>query len=137
MEQECEDRDMMMKCKRRRRRRRLVKLRGGTAELEVETGRWHGVRREERICKNCRGGEVEDVGHLVMRCTYVEEEREKLEELMSERVKEWQGMDDNVKVTVVMDRACRDEDVGRAVERMWQKRLQHMDPIPQGTDVYR
>ena len=75
---------MMVKCK----RRRLVKLRGATAELEVETGRWRGVRREERICKNCRGDEVEDVGHLVMRCTYVEEEREKLEELMSERVKE-------------------------------------------------
>ena len=54
---------------------------------------------------------------------YIEEEREKLEELMSERVKEWQGMDDNVKVTVVMDRACTDEDVGRAVERMWQRRF--------------
>ena len=37
---------------------------------------------------------------------------------MNERVKGWQGMDDNVNVTVVMDRACRDEDVGRAVERM-------------------
>ena len=88
------------------------------------------------MCKNWRGGEVEDVGHLVMRCTYVEKERKKLEELMNERVKEWKGMDDNVKVTVVMDRACR-EDVGRAVERMWQKRLQHMGPIPQGTDIYR
>ena len=30
-------------------------------------------------------------------------------------------MDDNVRVTAVMDRACRDEDVGRAVERMWQR----------------
>ena len=79
---------MMVKCKRRR--RRLVKLRGGTAEFGVETGRWHGVRRGERICKNCRGGEVEEVGHLVMRCTYVEEERETLEELMNERVKGWQ-----------------------------------------------
>ena len=48
---------------------------------------------------------MEDVGHLVMKCTYVEEEREKLEELMNERVKGWQGMDDNVKVTAVMDRA--------------------------------
>ena len=87
--------------------------------MEVETGRWRGVRREERICKNCRGGKVEAVGHLVMRCTYVEEKREKLEELMNERVKGWQGMEDNVKVTVVMDGACSDEDVGRAVERMW------------------
>ena len=66
---------------------------------------------------------MEDVGHLVMRCTYVEEEREKLEELMNERVKGWQGMDDNVRVTAVMDRACRDEAVGRAVERMWQRRF--------------
>ena len=38
------------------------------------------MRREERLCKNCRSGEVEDIEHVVMRCTYVEEEREKLEE---------------------------------------------------------
>ena len=57
MEQECECRGMMVKCKRRR--RKLVKLRGGMAELGVETGRWRGVRREERICKNCKVGEVE------------------------------------------------------------------------------
>ena len=52
-----------------------------------------------------------------MRGTYLEEEREKLEDLMNERVKGWRGMDDNVKVTVVMDRACRDEAVERAVKR--------------------
>ena len=58
-----------------------------------------------------------------MDCTHVEEEREKLEELMNERVKGWQGMDDNVRVTAVMDRTCRDEAVGRAVARMWQRRF--------------
>ena len=79
MEQECEGHGMMVKCKRRR-RRRLVKLimRGGTAELGGETGGWRSVRREERICKTCRGGEVEDIGHLVMRFTYYV-----LEELMN------------------------------------------------------
>ena len=121
IEKECEGRCMMVKCKRRR--RWLMKLRGGTAELGVETGRWHGVRREERICKNCRSGEVEDVKHVVMRCTYVEEEREKLEELMNGRVEGWQGMDGNVRVMVIMDRACRDEAVGRAVERIWLRRF--------------
>ena len=30
------------------RRRRLVELRGGAAELAVETRRWRGLRREER-----------------------------------------------------------------------------------------
>ena len=60
----------------------------------------------------------------------MEEEREKLEELMNERVKGWQGMDDNVKVTVVMERACSVEDVGRAVERMWQRRFAAHGPHP-------
>ena len=66
MEQECEGRGMMVMCTRRR--RRLVKLRGGTAELEVETGRWRGVRREERICKNCRGGECWTFGDEIYIC---------------------------------------------------------------------
>ena len=44
IEKGCEGRCMMVKCKRRR--RWLMKLRGGTAELGVETGRWHGVRRK-------------------------------------------------------------------------------------------
>ena len=51
---------------------------------------------------------------------YIEEEWSKLEELMNEWVKGWQGMDDNVQVMAEMDRACRDEAVERAVERMWQ-----------------
>ena len=63
--EECEGRCMMVRGKTRR--RRLVELRGGAAELAVETRIWRGLRREERICKNCRGGEVEDVGHLLTR----------------------------------------------------------------------
>ena len=39
--------------KSQRLRRMLVKLREGTAELEYETGRWNGLRREKEICKNC------------------------------------------------------------------------------------
>ena len=83
-----------------------MKLRGGTAELGLETGRWHGVRREERLWKICRSGEVEDVEHVVMRCTCGRGKGEKLEELMNGRVEGWQGMNDKVRVMVVMDRAC-------------------------------
>ena len=46
-------------------RRMLTKLRGGTAELRVETGRWSGLQREERICKQCTLGDVEDEAHFV------------------------------------------------------------------------
>ena len=72
-----------MKC--RRRRRILTKDRGGTAGLEVETGRWWGVSREKRLCKNCQSEEVEDMEHLLMRCSSVAYEREKLVRLMRKR----------------------------------------------------
>ena len=38
--------------------------RGGTAELRIETGRWCGLRRDERTCKMYDRGEVVDVRHF-------------------------------------------------------------------------
>ena len=110
-----------IKCKRRR--RILAQLRGGTARLEIETGRWRGVKREERFCKNCQSGEVENVEHWLLRCTGMAEEREKLVMTMDEKVVEWQSLDDSERVTVVLSYACSDVGVGRSVERMWQKRF--------------
>ena len=49
--------------KKKRERSMLMKLRGGTAAFQVEVGRWRGVKRDERICKECQSGEVEDVCH--------------------------------------------------------------------------
>ena len=34
----------------------LAKLRGRTAELRIETGRWFGLNRDEWIGKNCDKG---------------------------------------------------------------------------------
>ena len=61
----------------------------------METGRWRGVNREERLCKNCQSREVENVEnvenveHLLLRCTGMAEEREKLIRLMKDKVMEW------------------------------------------------
>ena len=38
------------------------------------------------MCKNCQSEEVEDVEHLLMRCSSVADEREKLVRLMREKV---------------------------------------------------
>ena len=46
----------------------MMKLRGGTAGFQIEMGRWRGVTRQERVCKECDSGEVEDVDHWWMRC---------------------------------------------------------------------
>ena len=103
------------------RRRVLVQLRGGTAalQLEVETGRWRGVSREGRVCRNCTSEEVENVEHWLLRCTGMAEEREKLIMTMREKV-QWQSMDGE-RVAAVLIYACRDDGVGRGVEKMWQE----------------
>ena len=44
-------------------RRILMMLRGGSAPLQIETGRWKGVPREERLCRECGMNEVEDCDH--------------------------------------------------------------------------
>ena len=41
----------------------MLKLRGGTAAFQIEMGRWYGMKREKRVCKECNSGEVEDVCH--------------------------------------------------------------------------
>ena len=46
-------------------RRMMLKLRGGTAAFQIEMDRWHGMKREERVCKECNSGEVEDVCMLL------------------------------------------------------------------------
>ena len=47
-------------------RRMMLKLRGGTVAFHIEMGRWHGVKREKRVCKECDSGEVEDVVHWLL-----------------------------------------------------------------------
>ena len=62
MDSECKARYVEIDCKRQR--RMLVKLRGGTVEVRIETGRWCGLRKDEWTCKMCDRMEVEDVEHF-------------------------------------------------------------------------
>ena len=64
--------------RRKKIRRILMKLilRWGTAELQVEVGRWRGLKRDERKCTECDNGEVEDVKYFLIRCKACMERRE-------------------------------------------------------------
>ena len=62
------------------------------------------------------------VEHWLLRCTGMAEEREKLIRTMREKV-EWQSMEDDERVAAVLSYACRDDGVGRGVEKMWRKRF--------------
>jgi hypothetical protein len=49
-------------------RRMMVKLRDGTAPLQIVKGSWQGVRWEERECKQCDNDEVANVCHWMVEC---------------------------------------------------------------------
>src|SRR6185369_13439873 len=62
----------------------MTRLRGGTNELRIETGRYPITNRDkkleihERRCLLCMSGEVEDEKHFVLDCSEYEDLREKM-----------------------------------------------------------
>ena len=54
--------------RRRSDRRKMIKLRGDTAAFQIETRRWRGLAREERVYKECENGEVKDIELWLLRC---------------------------------------------------------------------
>ena len=80
---------------------KVTKLRGGTAELRVKTGRWSGLQREERICRQCALEEVEDEAHFVLRCEALSEERRNLLRHM-ELVDGWQDGEEDAKLAMII-----------------------------------
>jgi hypothetical protein len=55
----------------------LAKARMGTLPIRVETGRYRGIAREERICQHCDGQAVEDEVHVLLYCNKYNDIRDK------------------------------------------------------------
>ena len=106
-------------------RRMVTKLRGGTAQLRIETGRWKGEGREERKCKECSGQEVEDAKHFLLKCARWQDEREELIERVkgTQRGGEFEAADDDEKLAMILDGACKERGVEMAIRKMWKKRF--------------
>ena len=70
----------------------IFKLKAGSLPLEVETQRYLNVPRENRICKICNTGQVEDIFHFCFVCPSLKEERDDLMSLF-ERADEMSHLD--------------------------------------------
>jgi hypothetical protein len=46
----------------------LTSIRTGTNKLRIETGRWKREKKEERTCRSCMSGEIEDEKHFILDC---------------------------------------------------------------------
>ena len=53
----------------------FCKFRTTNHRLIIETGRWSGVNREDRICNLCNQGLVGDEYHYLLECIYFNDER--------------------------------------------------------------
>ena len=70
-------------------------------------------------------GEVENEEHFLLRCEGYAEERRTIVGLgyMGELVEGWQEMEAKKKLALVIDCACTDGRMGRAIRKMWSSRF--------------
>ena len=97
----------------------MIKLRGGTAAFQIETGRWQRVAREERVCKECESGEVEDVENWLLRCAALKTHKDPL----LARAQEHQEGDHGKLAAFLLSSACRNCKLLSIISDMWHARF--------------
>ena len=65
-------------------RTRLTQFRTGSHWLGVESGRWQGLQREQRRCKRCECGSIDDAAHMIWGCPALVDQRLQHVELFSD-----------------------------------------------------
>ena len=102
----------------------LVKLRGGTAHFEIETGRWRGLEREERVCRECSNGTIEDTCHWMMTCPTWGNLRQPLIERVRQVIDDFEEMETESKTVSILDNACKDLKTAKLLYVMWCERFE-------------
>ena len=103
---------------RKRDRSMMMKLRGGTVAFQIEVGRWKGVVREERLCKECKSGEVEDVCHWMLRCHAWDIVRRPLMEQVSQ-YDGFRGQCLEKQTAFILSMACTNYSILNYISAMW------------------
>ena len=105
-------------------RRVLMMLRGGTAPFQIETGRWKGVLREERVCRECgMNEEIEDCNHWLLWCPRWDSEREHLLTSVEERLPNFALLTDDIQSATITDLPCGDHEIAWLIYSMWTARF--------------
>ena len=114
----CEVRSSCAFLKSKAERRMMLKLRGGMAAFQIAMGRWHGLKREEQVCKKCDSGEVEDVCHWLLQCSAWNSFWQPPLEAMDNV-----GEDDGHRTALILSYACRNYPFLSIINSKWSARL--------------
>ena len=69
-------------------RRELTRLRISSHKLLIERGRYCKIERDQRICRYCNRGEIENEIHFVLNCTLYDQLRE---QLLKKEIEKWKS----------------------------------------------
>ena len=67
-------------------RKAITKLRLSSHKLEIEVGRWKKLTREERICRCCELGKVENETHFLFECPKYTQKRVTMYNFIKEKL---------------------------------------------------
>ena len=87
-------------------RRSLTKFRVSAHRLEIESGRYRGIPPQQRFCKRCDSGEVEDEIHFLICCSKFNDNREQLFVSISKTCKNFVNLNTHEKFIWLMN--CED-----------------------------
>ena len=59
----------------RKLRRNFAQLRSGTLPIEIDSGRYRGITKEQRLCPMCNTGEIENELHCLLKCPVLQDIR--------------------------------------------------------------
>ena len=65
----------------------MCKLRISAHKLNIEVGRYNKTPRNERFCKKCNTGEIEDEMHFLLLCNHFETDRKNILDLVAVKLK--------------------------------------------------
>ena len=78
----------------------LAQIRCGILPIEIETGRWYGTKYEDRKCKVCSNGNIENELHFLFHCEAFNAEREQFYDNVL--IENFMLFDDNEKLNICM-----------------------------------
>ena len=99
----------------------LAKLRGGSAMLEIETGRYTGLPAEQRLCKLCKS-DVGDEAHFILTCPALQDSRCCLFDYMSLRTPNFPHLSVEEMLRAVMVEAGHSRRVSSLLHHMFRVR---------------
>ena len=87
-------------------------------DVDLSTGRWSGLPREERTCPVCSVPVIEDVQHFILKCELGKEEWKDLFSLLQRLGVEVEQQEDIQKTASILQVAAKEEGVARMIKNM-------------------